>query len=176
MKTNVSGEFIKWCIHSHDVYANQKYGEDDKLEYSFHLNLVATQSKKWEHLLANDTDRIYVYLGSWGHDLIEDARRTYNDVVKAWNTKVADIIYCCTDEKGKTRDERHDYRYYKELSENRLAVYVKLCDIIANVTYSLLTNSSMYKKYGSEYEKMKRYLYREEFKPMFDHLEKLLSL
>jgi len=115
-------------------------------------------------------------MGCWGHDLIEDARVTYNDIVDRVGEVVADIIYCCSEEKGRNRDERHSSKYYGELGYNRLAVFVKLCDIIANVTYSILTKSSMYDKHKKEHEKTMKYLYREEFQPMYDYLDKLFKL
>lgn len=90
--------------------------------------------------------------------------------------EVADMVYCCTEDKGKDRSERHSEKFYTELSANKWAVFVKLCDIIANVKFSLLTNSSMYSKYKFEFIKTKKYLYREEFKKMFDYLEKLLEI
>lgn len=166
--------FKQYCIRQHDIECNQKY--DKELPYSFHLNLVAIQQRKWEYLLGNVDEMTFTNKGAWGHDLIEDARKTYNDIRNIAGKIVADIIYCCTDEKGKNRDERHNAKFYMELKENRLAVFVKLCDIIANITYSLLTNSSMYRKYSKEYPKMKSYLFMEEFKPMFEHIEKLINL
>lgn len=168
-------DFKKYCIEQHDIECNQKYG-DNKLPYSFHLNLVSVQARKWSYLLGSLGEQHLTEMGAWGHDLIEDARNTYNDVLRIAGLGVAQIVYCCTDEKGRNRDERHNAKFYIELAANRLAVFVKLCDIIANITYSLLTNSSMYKKYSTEYPKMKKYLYREEFKPMFDHIEKLIEL
>lgn len=38
--------FIEFCKHQHDVECNQKYNKI--LPYSFHLNLVAEQAKKWK--------------------------------------------------------------------------------------------------------------------------------
>lgn len=112
-------------------------------------------------------------MGCWGHDLIEDARVTYNDIKNRVGADVADIIYCCTEEKGKDRPGRHPEKYYLELAENNLAIFVKLCDITANVTYSILTKSSMYDTHKEEHKKTHKYLYRIEYKPMFDYLEKL---
>ncbi len=178
-----SQEFIEYCKHQHDVVCNQKY--DGNLPYSKHLDYVLAQAKKFKHLLKDDTttDATYnlVIYGCAGHDLIEDARITYNDIINIIGTKhvgefIADIIYCCTEEKGKNRDERHSDKYYKELSKNKLAIFVKLCDIIANVKYSILTNSSMLDKHRKEYVKMRSYLWVDEYTEMFIYLEKLLDV
>ncbi len=52
----------------------------------------------------------------------------------------------------------------------------KLCDITANVLYSVLSGSSMLRKYREEYAVVKSYLYCEEYKEMFENLEGLLGI
>lgn len=174
-------DFIQYSKHRHDVACNQKY--DVNLPYSKHLDYVAAHAHRFKHLISLGwLDRgIFtlwdcVEMACYGHDLIEDARVTYNDIDQMVGEATADIIYCCTEEKGRDRDERHSEKYYLYLAENREAVFVKLCDIMANVTYSILTNSSMYDKHKREHEKTMKYLYREDLKPMFDYLDKLFSL
>lgn len=170
----------------HNVDCNQKY--DGYLPYSFHLKAVVAQAKKYRNCLNNSfTDpqaRFYdlsmkeraVEVAAAGHDLIEDARMTLNDVIKlAENSSIADIIYCCTEEKGKNREERHSQKFFDELKQNRLAVYVKLCDIMANALYSSLTNSSMFKKYQEEFDNLQEQLYvKGEYEPLWKDLCKLL--
>ncbi len=164
--------FIDWCHNQHDVVCNQKY--DKTLPYSTHLKFVQAQAEKFAYLV-RPTEEVVVIKAAAGHDLIEDARVTYNDVVGLVGVDVADIIYACTELRGRNRSERHGAEYFETLKQNRLAVYVKLCDIIANVTYSKLTNSSMYHKYQKEYMKLVTELYREEFEEMFDELASLLK-
>ena len=55
--------------------------------------------------------------------------------------EVAEVIYLCTDDKGRNRKERKSERYYNGLEENEIALFVKLCDIISNVKYSILTSN-----------------------------------
>jgi hypothetical protein len=107
-------------MDTHDLDCNQKYG--DTLPYSFHLTCVWQQALKFKYLLddylisnPNDIRGInfqkidLVHAACFGHDLIEDARVSYNSIIEVcqdvyFGTKLADIIYCLTDEKGKTRD------------------------------------------------------------------------
>jgi len=167
-------DFKNYCIKQHDIVCNQKY--DTALPYSFHLKMVTAQSIKWKHLLSSKVEVQITEMGAWGHDLIEDARVTYNDIRNIAGVPVADLIYACTDEKGKNRKERHNDNYFLNLSQNKLAIYVKLCDVISNVLYSLMTNSSMYKKYKSEFPNLKNKIYVKEYEVMFDYIEKLLTL
>lgn len=178
--------FIEFCIHQHDVECNQKYNKS--LPYSFHLGLVSDRAKKFKHLIS-DGDWLSVLYGAWGHDLIEDARVTYNDI-KLFNFKivnsrgqsvdiflpsVADIIYACTELRGKNRDERHGTEYIQGLKDNKLGLFVKLCDISANIGFGILTNSSMVSKYEKEFPKFKEALYLEEYKELFNYIEEQLK-
>lgn len=91
------------------------------------------------------------------HDSIEDARQTYNDVKKiaAEFENVdpefaADLVYALTTEKGKTRKERGNEKYYQGIRETPFAGFLKLCDRYANMLYSKETGSRMYNVYKSE--------------------------
>lgn len=181
--------FIDFCINQHDIVCNQKY--DKTLLYSFHLKLVADQVDKFRTLLSEQDFKL-AKMGAYGHDLIEDARITYNDIKDFWHQQplwngrsisdniqipeLADIIYACTELRGKNRSERHGPEYIQGLKDCRLGLFVKLCDIIANVGYGLMTNSSMYEKYQKEFSHLKSELYTDEFKSIWDYLEKLLTI
>ena len=153
----------------HDKGCNQVYG-DDKLPYSFHLKAVVAQVEKYY-----PNNQMLMVAGA-GHDLIEDARMTYRDIETCFGTLEANIIYACTEEKGKNRDERHSDKFFTELALNRNAVFIKLCDIMANVLYSKLMNSSMYEKYKKEFPRVKAKLcIGGEYKELWRDLERELS-
>ena len=166
-------EFTNFCYNQHDVVCNQKYAKT--LPYSFHLKAVKSQVNYFKHLL-NLGDIDLAQMGADGHDLIEDCRITYNELLNMIGKEVADIIFACTELRGRSRDERHGQLYYDTLKESRLGTFVKLCDIIANAKMGLLENSNMYYKYQKEFHHVKEQLYREEFKEMFDYMEKIYSI
>lgn len=177
MKLKFYGEVKKYFTELHDVECNQKYASylNNPIPYSFHLEMVELQYKKFSHLIG-DKDTYVVLCSIWAHDAIEDARLTYNDIVDLIGEEAADIVYCCTEEKGKNRKERHSVKYFMDLADNKLAIFVKLCDIIANIKFGLLTNSRMLPKYKAEYEMVKEYLYTEEYKEMFEYMESIFSI
>jgi len=177
---------------NHDDICNQKYG--DNLPYSTHLKFVEAQGEKFIHLISNEyvknednkfssatTLKDVVKTALTFHDIIEDGRLSYNDVKslasELGNTvageMVADIVYCVTDCKGKSRAERKNDKYYQELRENKLAVFDKLADLSANTLYSKLTNSSMYEKYKSEFKGFKEKVYIAEYDEFFRYLENI---
>lgn len=175
-------DFTKWAYDRHDVYCNQKY--DDTLPYSFHLKMVDVNIDKYSHLLSkgrsNLTDMLSEYMiakmAAAGHDLVEDARCTYNDVLKKGGIYVADVIFILSDCRGKNRKERHSDEFWLGFTTSEIAVFVKLCDILANIKYGLLTNSSMLKTYRKEFANVKKKLYLKRFDEIFVDIEKILEL
>jgi hypothetical protein len=168
--------FREFIYNQHNVVCNQKY--NSTLPYSFHLSMVEAQYEKFNYLLEKQ-ERVIAIKGCIAHDVIEDARLTYNDLLNnAASREVADIVILCTEfSRGKSREERKPKEFYKELATNKVAVFVKLCDIIANSLFSLMSNSSIFEKYKKEYEtKVKPLLYIEQYKDMFDYLDKIYNL
>jgi (p)ppGpp synthase/HD superfamily hydrolase len=89
-------------------------------------------------------------VATFGHDLIEDCRVSYNDVKEHLGQESADIVYALTNDKGKNRKERAGEKYYSGIRNTPGAVFVKLCDRIANVQYSKMTKSRMFEMYKKE--------------------------
>jgi (p)ppGpp synthase/HD superfamily hydrolase len=123
---------------------------DKYLPYEFHLRMVVEAAKKFLHLITYEKDSEAVLLGAWGHDLIEDTRVSYNDVKQELGEMSADIVYACSNEKGKNRKERANAKYYDGIRTTPYAVFVKLCDRIANVQYSKMSGSRMFEMYKKE--------------------------
>jgi (p)ppGpp synthase/HD superfamily hydrolase len=153
-----------WCINQH---RNTNHMYDTYLPYEFHLRMVYQIWLKYKHIL-DDTKDYYTgepwrgprqnqvtlqgacLTACWGHDLIEDCRVSYNDVVSNLGLEAADIVYALTNEKGKSRNDRANDRYYEGIRNTPGAVFVKLCDRIANVQYSSMTGSRMFEMYKKE--------------------------
>ena len=151
-KTMSNASKLKWIMKQHSD-TNHMY--DTYLPYEFHLRMVVATAAKYLYLLPDSNDgeesfRDGVILGAWGHDLIEDTRVSYNDVREVLGRYAAEIIYAVTNEKGKNRKERANAAYYKGIRQTPGAVFVKLCDRIANVQYSKMTGSRMFEMYKKE--------------------------
>lgn len=155
---------IEWILEQHRS-TNHMYSE--YLPYEFHLRMVNKVGNDFKHLLDDTKDyftgepyrgpkqdqvtlRQACMLATWGHDLIEDTRVSYNDVKEQLGESAADIIYAVTNEKGKNRKERANDKYYEGIRNTPGAVFVKLCDRIANVQYSKMTGSRMFEMYKKE--------------------------
>ncbi len=149
-----------WCIQQH---VRTCYMYSEYLPYEFHLRMVVNVAKDFIDLYLDSTlsginynrekreyNREIIIRACWGHDLIEDCRVSYNDVFGHLGEEAADIIYAVSNEKGKTREERANDKYYAGIVKINAAVFVKLCDRIANVQYSKMTKSKMFTTYQKE--------------------------
>ena len=166
---------------------------DVYLPYEFHLRMVAEVANDFKHLL-DDTKDYFTgedYRGSkqdqvtlrtaclravFCHDLIEDCRVSYNDVKNQLGQEAADIIYAVSNEKGKTRAERANDKYYEGIRNTPGAVFVKLCDRIANVQYSKMTKSRMFEMYKKENVNFMIKLGREVGNPYEEMYQYLINL
>ncbi len=134
---------IKQSAHQLHQSVNQTYGEN--LPYGFHLDLVVKSIRDYGHLVCvREEDVVPLIFGGYYHDSIEDARQSYNDVMaiaRSFMTMeqalmATEIAYALTNDKGRSRAERAGEAYYKGIRETPYAPFVKLCDRLANITYS----------------------------------------
>ena len=158
----------EYAIECH-ASTNHLYG--NKHPYSFHLQAVVDVALSFLNLIPEE-DRDDVIAACWLHDVIEDCRQTYNDVKEKTNEQVANIVYAVTNEKGKSRSERANAKYYRGIRETKYATFVKIADRIANYEFSLggYRGDSMARKYEKEFEQFQWEMGLIQYKPMMDHL------
>jgi len=140
---------------AHDLHqsVNQTYGDD--LPYGFHLDMVVDGIHRFGHLVCvREEDVLPLFYAGYYHDSIEDARLTYNDVLNDARQRMTEeqalmateIVYALTNDKGRSRSERAGEKYYKGIRETPYAPFVKLCDRLANITYSCSHEGSRMKE------------------------------
>lgn len=155
--------FKEWAIQQHRD-TNHKYA--NIIPYEFHLEMVAEVARRFKDVwgkLYGENSFYHALYACYGHDLLEDTRVSFNDITHelarsfiGYETLIygadtaAYIIYALTNEKGKNREERANDKYYEGIRNTPGAVFVKLCDRIANVKFSLFTGGSMLGKYEKE--------------------------
>jgi len=175
------------------VHSNTNHMYDSYLPYEYHLRQVVGVANRFIHLVEGDMKR-RVIAACWLHDTIEDCRCTYNDVVNALRmehtkiaihtdpTAVAEIVRACTNVgRGRNRSERMTEECYSDIRTVPGALFVKLCDRIANIEYGILTNSSMVDMYRKEHNQFFEKLYTGvpsvtdcELEPMWMHIDNIL--
>jgi (p)ppGpp synthase/HD superfamily hydrolase len=168
---NIIEQAKEYAINCHSS-TNHLYG--DGRPYSYHLEMVANFARMYALLLDDDL-RATALCVAYTHDVIEDCRQTYNNVKDNLGYEIAEATYALTNEKGKNRDERGNAIYYEGIRMNKVAHFVKICDRLANVQYSVNTKSSMINAYRKENGKFQNHLYTPEYDAMFNQLDYLLN-
>jgi (p)ppGpp synthase/HD superfamily hydrolase len=172
----------QWIINQH---RNTNHMYDTYLPYEFHLRMVANVADRFMDIFPWNTEddchfRNAIRIAAFGHDLIEDTRVSYNDVKAVLGIVAADIIYAVSNEKGKTRAERANDKYYEGIRNTPGAVFVKMADRIANVQYSKMSGSRMFRMYQKENAHFVKSLgfvegVEHELAPMYNYLETLFQ-
>lgn len=123
----------------------------DGKSYYTHVKMVEDAIDKYQTIFKERSDYRNSRASASCHDLIEDAKLTFNDIKEMINRPVARIVLAVTDVHEENRLLRHLMTMGKTVKDHR-AIIVKLCDILSNATYSKAHGSSMYKKYVEEYQ------------------------
>ncbi len=134
---------IRQSAHTLHKSVNQFYG--DNLPYGYHLDMVVESIRHFGYLVCvQEADVLPLIFGGYYHDSIEDARLSYNDVMRVARSflneeqayMATEIVYALTNDKGRTRAERAGERYYAGIRQTPYAPFVKLCDRLANISFS----------------------------------------
>jgi len=173
MDSLLIGRAKQFGVDSH-MDVNQLY---DGKPYGEHLQMVYDYAIKFIHLVPEDKQEI-VLASTWLHDTIEDVHSiTFNDIKKKFGEEIAEITYALTNEKGRTRKERANDKYYEGIRNRPYATFIKICDRLANVSYSKETGSRMFEVYKKEHLNFVQSLYTEDcgYDIMFTYLAQLLE-
>ena len=119
-------------------------------------------------------------------------RVTYNDIVKfiddfrvgslvlpeeikrKLEEQVPEIVYALTNEKGRNRKERANETYYKGIRDTRFASFIKMCDRLANIQYTMMFvfANRMLEVYRREYPEFIRSISEGSVTPIPDVMKK----
>ena len=130
---------------AHALHASVNHAYDRIRPYGFHLDMVVNWIRKYiEEVCVSEQDILPIYFAAYYHDSIEDARLSYNDVMKIAKEVMdeeqaylaTEIVYALTNEKGRNRAERANEKYFAGIREIPYAPFVKLADRLANTSYA----------------------------------------
>lgn len=134
-------------------HALNRYGDE-----FYYVHFVDIENVLKDHGFKDEEMMIAANL----HDILEDGGISYNDVKKKFGVVIAEIVYLCTDNKGRSRGDRKNQQFYDEIKESpyRLkATKTKVADRIANARQSAKSGHGMEKTYKKEYIHFKEQLY-----------------
>lgn len=137
-----------------DSHAGQKYGSRP---YWYHLNKVYEASKK------HGGNEIH-HMACWLHDTIEDTEVTKQILLAKFGKSVATIVDLVSNQSSKEAT-------FKRIRSSKDAVFVKLCDRLANVS-----EGKKNAKYKKEHPMFREILYREgEFDDLWAAIDAILG-
>ena len=157
---------------AHALHASVNHAYDRIRPYGFHLDMVVNWIRKYiEEVCVSEQDVLPIYFAAFYHDSIEDARLSYNDVMKIAKEVMdeeqaylaTEIVYALTNEKGRNRAERANEKYFAGIREIPYAPFVKLADRLANTSYA-------FSKGTADSLRMSK-VYREELPGFLDALK-----
>ena len=157
---------------AHALHASVNHAYDRIRPYGFHLDMVVNWIRKYiEEVCVSEQDILPIYFAAYYHDSIEDARLSYNDVMKIAKEVMdeeqaylaTEIVYALTNEKGRNRAERANEKYFAGIREIPYAPFVKLADRLANTSYA-------FSKGTADSLRMSK-VYREELPGFLDALK-----
>lgn len=148
--------FLKSLEYAEAKHGDQKYGN---LPYSFHLlevhKMVVLLAPSW---CVDDEDLVPA---SILHDILEDTDETFSSLSSNFGESVASLVFAVSNEEGKNRKERNQKTYPKIRSFGEKAVFLKLCDRLANASNSLKEDAPIFSMYAKEHDFFKKALYLE---------------
>ena len=166
------------------AHQGQMYGSHP---YTYHLEQVVTNVKKWQYCIelqeyGNSYDCL---VAAWLHDVVEDTSVTIEEVTEEFGKDVGDIVDRVTNieyfdgRKLRNRREKHA-KSYPRIAESHSAIFVKLCDRIANVQAcdNPQDNKNLCEMYRKEHESFEAFLKPhspDSFAPMWSALDKALD-
>lgn len=152
---------IEEAAHALHAAVGQTYDGDKP--YGYHLDMVADAVRCYgAEICQSPEDVVPMLFAAYFHDSIEDARQTYNDTKKTalrfmseiQALMATEIVYALTNDKGRTRAERAGEHYYEGIRQTPYAPFIKLCDRLANASYSARGsnegNNRMHEVYHNE--------------------------
>lgn len=148
---------------AHSLHASVGQTYDGDKPYAYHLDMVADAVRCYgAEICQQPEDVLPILFAAYFHDSIEDARQTYNDTMKTARRfmtetqalMATEIVYALTNDKGRTRAERAGEHYYEGIRQTPYAPFIKLCDRLANASYSARgsneDNNHMHEVYHNE--------------------------
>lgn len=153
-----STEAVRQMANEAHADTNQKYG--GIYPYALHLNWVSNTARRFNMYL-EENELLEAYCTAPLHDIIEDARYTYNNVLDLLKEakivgaelreRVAENVIALTvDIRGRTRKERQTQEYYDNCNKTKIRRFIKAADRFANMQYGSIFGGSMLEKYRKE--------------------------
>ena len=163
----------QYAFEKHDKPSDcQRYG---KAPYSKHLLDVKDVGERYKHLLSKE-DIPIVMCSILLHDTVEDTDTTPNKLKKEFSNRIASIVLAVSNERGWDKKEIL-FKTLPKIWKDDLAIFVKLCDRIANTMNSKNgydeKSKGLFQRYSDEYPVFRYALKNKLYSAMWEELDNL---
>lgn len=169
------GQYLDGGIHYHIIVNNQMYGNE------LYTTLLEDVVKLVKYYLPyfNTTIKDSVIIDcAWLHDIVEDCNEVNIDLIQSkFGVDVSSIIGVLTVPKGLSRKEVLKSGHYVKIGGNSVALFIKLCDRMANIENVIKCGkSSLLKMYGKEHKYlMENTTHHTKFQKLVEDLNKVIK-
>ena len=165
MRNEIVEKCRVFAIENHKK-VNQLYGG---LPYDTHLQEVVSFVYKFKDELTEE-EFILALCVAWCHDLKEDTGLSYSKIKQKTSEQIADNVWLLSN----LEKNRVSQKYYDAIISNKISLFVKLCDRLANTSHSLIYGSDEHlKMYNKEFPHFKSSLSDGRFNNMWEEFNKL---
>jgi (p)ppGpp synthase/HD superfamily hydrolase len=164
---NMNSQLIKRARElAFSYHKNQKYGSHP---YSYHLQNVVNQVRIYSSLIPKESmeDAICV---AYLHDILEDTLCTQDEILRALNPKILLAV------KLLTKNGSDFESYFRQVAQDDLAIFVKLCDRYCNILESIQNGSQdKLAKYEKQNPKFIEILFQKNYIDLLEEIEFLFD-
>jgi guanosine-3',5'-bis(diphosphate) 3'-pyrophosphohydrolase len=161
------------------AFACQRHGAQQygSLPYAVHLKMVAQNVMAYGQEIYSDTDLVSLASAAWLHDIVEDTPTSIDELEFFFGKRIATLVHLVSDPNGRSRAEKKSGVYKKlQKAGDGDAVFLKLCDRIANIHFSLFTkNLTMLVQYRTEQRLFRKQLGHLGPLALWEYIDALLS-
>lgn len=148
--------------------------------YSVHLEDVVKNAERYSYYLQTE-DKIDVLNACWLHDTIEDTENNARRLQHKFNTKTAEIVVAVSNVRALDKKEEILLTLVQIRKAGPLAIFVKLCDRMANGANSKSSiddkSERTFKRYKNEYTIFKYALQIDnEYAEMWKELDEIFEI
>jgi (p)ppGpp synthase/HD superfamily hydrolase len=164
---NMGNQLIKRARELAFLYhEKQKYGNHP---YSYHLQNVVNVVRIFSSLIPKKSleDAICI---AYLHDILEDTICTQDEILRASNPRILLAV------KLLTKKDSDFEKYFEQIAQDDLAIFVKLCDRYCNIIESINgNNKNKLAKYEKQNPKFIEILFRKNYIDLIEELRFLFD-
>lgn len=161
----------RYALSAHQLFGGFYYGRP----YAMHIQMVSALVKHFIPLIPRHHQQI-VFDAACCHAALDENVATYEELVRQITVLGADIVSACTPNNARSIADKYNSSFYDRVTRNHYAVFVTVCDRIADITYLSKSSPATCQRLMDEMVKFKISLYIKRYEALFDKLDEVAKM